>query len=62
MDNNYSLSDIAALTKNDDGFLGGGSGTLIILFLIIMMLGGGFCGWNNNRGDYGQYASAASQQ
>ena len=59
MDTNYSLSDIAAMT-NKDGFLGGGAGTLIILFLIIMMLGGGI-GWNRG-GDYGQYATAASQQ
>lgn len=43
---NYSLSDIAALSKNDAGFLGGGSGTLIILFLIIMMMGGGGI-WGN---------------
>lgn len=46
MMDNYSLSDIAALSKNDAGFLGGGSGTLIILFLIIMMMGGGGL-WGN---------------
>lgn len=61
MDNNYSLSDIAALTKGENGFLGGGSGTLIILFLIIMMMGGGFGSWNR-QGEFGQYATAASQQ
>lgn len=53
-----SLADIRAATQTD-GFLGGGSGTLIILFLIIMLLGGGAWG---NRGDYGQFATAASQQ
>lgn len=56
MDGNYSLSDIGAVTNGNGMF--GNNGMLILLFLIIMM-GGGI--WNRN-GDYGQYATAASQQ
>lgn len=53
--NNYSLSDIAAIT--DGNGLGGNSTWLVILFLLIFGNGG----WNRG-GDYGQYATAASQQ
>lgn len=56
MENNYSLSDIAAL-NNGNGF-GGNAWILIILFAMIFGNGGLFGG----RGDYGQFASAASQQ
>lgn len=51
---NYSLSDIAAVS---DGGLGGNSSWLIILFVLIFGMGG----WNR-QGDYGQFATAASQQ
>lgn len=55
-----SLSDIAAVTRNDnDGWCNGGAWWIIILFLFVFM-GGGF--WGNRNGDYGQYATAASQQ
>ena len=58
MDNTYSLSDLAAVSGG--GALGGlGNSGLIILIVLFMMLGGG--GWGN-RGDFGQYATAASQQ
>ena len=55
-----SLSDIAAVTRNNDndGWGNGGAWWIIILFLFVFM-GGGLWG---NRGDYGQYATAASQQ
>ena len=56
MENNYSLSDIAAL-NNGNGF-GGNAWILIILFAMIFGNGGLFGG----RGDYGNFASAASQQ
>ena len=58
MENNYSLSDIAAL-NNGNGFCGGSAWILIILFAMIFN-GGGFFG--NRGGDYGAFASAASQQ
>ena len=52
-----SLSDIAAVTRNDnDGWGNGGAWWIIILFLFVFM-GGGF--WGNRNGDY---ATAASQQ
>ena len=51
---NMTLSDIAAVTNGGAGF-GGGSWIWVILFIVL--LNGGF-----NRGDYGQYATAASQQ
>ena len=55
-----SLSDIAAVTRNNDcdGWGNGGALWIIILFLFVFM-GGGLWG---NRGDYGQYATAATQQ
>ncbi len=58
---NYSLSDLAAVTRegNDGAFGGNGAWWIIILFLFVFM-GGGFFG--NRQGDYGQYATAASQQ
>lgn len=61
MDNNWGLADLAAVTRNDNCF-GGGSGAwwIIILFLFVFM-GGGFNGFNR-PGEYGQYATAASQQ
>lgn len=62
MDNNWGLADIAAVTRNaNDGCWGGGNGAwwIIILFLFVFM-GGGF-GFNH-QGEYGQYATAASQQ
>lgn len=60
MDANYSLSDLRAITDSADG-ISGGNAWLIILFLLIIGGGNGF-GWNRNGGDYGQYATAASQQ
>ena len=57
MENNLSLADIAAVTNGGE-FNGTNSWVLIILFAMIFG-GGGFFG---NRGDYGQFATAASQQ
>lgn len=55
MESNYSLSDLAAVTNGNEFGMGGGFLTLIVLFLL---LGGN---WNRG-GDYGQFATAASQQ
>lgn len=57
MENGYSLADISAATN---GSMGGGNSIFWIFALLALMNGGGF-GWGN-RGDYGQYATAASQQ
>lgn len=59
---NMSLSDIAAVTRNNDdnGWGNGGAWWIIILFLFVFMGGGGL--WGNRQGEFGQYATAASQQ
>lgn len=58
MENNgYSLTDIASVL----GGVGGGNCNIlwiIIIFVFLSMFNGGW----GNRGDYGQYATAASQQ
>ena len=56
---NYSLSDLAAVTRDGDGW-GGGAWWIIILFLFVFM-GGGWGGFSR-QGEFGQYATAASQQ
>lgn len=58
---NYSLSDLAAATRGseNDGWGNGGAWWIVILFLFVFM-GGGFFG--NRQGEFGQYATAASQQ
>ena len=56
--NEMSPADVSAVLGNRDGFGNGGAWWLIILFLFCFMGNG----WNGNRGDYGQYATAASQQ
>ena len=52
MDSNYSLSDVAAVTRGNDGFGFGDGGFFWIfaLLLLPMMWGGGFGSWGN-RGD-----------
>lgn len=55
--NEYSLSDLAAATRDNDGF-DGGAWWIVLLFVVLM--GGGF--WGNRQGEFGQYATAASQQ
>ena len=61
MGENMSLSDIAAVTRgaDNDGWGNGGAWWIIILFLFVFMGNG----WGMNRqNDFGQYATAASQQ
>lgn len=55
---NYTLSDLAQVT-NGNGFGGNSAWILIILFALIFGWGGNGYG---NRGDYGQFATSASQQ
>lgn len=57
MDNNMTPADFAAIAGGGNGF-GAGGGLWFLVIVIIFMLGGG---WNRG-GDYGQYATAASQQ
>lgn len=60
MESNYSLGDIVALLKDNDGLWNGGNGMIFLLFILIL-LGGGGIGWGNRQGDFGQFATAASQ-
>lgn len=55
--NNFSLSDIAAATGANAGF-GSNNSWFVIIILLFLMMGGTWGG----RGDYGQFATAASQQ
>lgn len=60
---NMSLSDIAAVTRgNSDGLNASNWMTdILILFFFMAMMGGGGL-WGNRQGEFGQYATAASQQ
>lgn len=58
---NYSLSDLAAVTK-DAGADGWGSGWFLIVVLFLFMFGFGRNGWNQGGGELDRYATAASQQ
>lgn len=59
MDSGLSASDIALL-GNDNGV--GGNSFMWIFALLILLFGGGFNGFGNNRvGEFGQFATAASQ-
>jgi len=58
MDTAYSLSDLASVMNNENGW-GGNSAWLIILFVLIFGWGGN--GYRNGQGEFGQYATAASQ-
>ncbi len=59
MDTNYSIADLATITNGGTGNMGGSLWFIILFFLIFNN------GWNNRgygNGDFGQYATAASQQ
>lgn len=58
MDNGYSLSDISAVTGGMNGF--GGNNSLVTLLLLFALISGN--GVFGGRGDYGTFATAASQQ
>lgn len=60
MDGNFSLADFATLANANNGNMGG-SFWFIILFFLICNNGGWNNGWNRNGGDFGQFATAASQ-
>ena len=59
---NYTLSDLAAVTRDNDGAGTSGAWWIIILFLFVLMSGGGGFGFGARQGEFGQYATAASQQ
>lgn len=51
MENSYSLADVAAATRNNDGGFGfGGDGAWIFGLLILLgIMNGGFGGWGNRQ-------------
>lgn len=66
MDNNYSLADIRAATRDDDRgyygcndglFGGGGLTTIIVIFFLFAMMGGGFGGFGGGWGGFGGAAA-----
>ena len=59
MENGYSLSDIAAIAKDNDNF-GGSAWVMIILFALIFGINGN--GFGGANGGYDRFATAASQQ
>jgi len=61
MENGMSLSDIAAVTRGASDENGWGSGWFLIVVLFLFMFGFGGNGWNR-QGEFGQFATAASQQ
>lgn len=61
MENGMSLSDIAAVTRGANDENGWGSGWFLIVVLFLFMFGFGGNGWNRH-GEFGEYATAASQQ
>lgn len=56
METGLSASDVALMNRSND--FGGNS--FMWIFALLILAGGGFGNWN--RGDYGSYATAASQQ
>lgn len=62
MTDGMSLSDIAAVTRGTNEESGWGSGWFLIVVLFLFMFGFGNNGWGNRQGEFGQYATAASQQ
>lgn len=55
---NLSPSDVALLNRGNDGW---GGNSFFWIFALLILAGGGGFGWGG-RGDYGQFATAASQQ
>lgn len=57
MDSGLSASDVAMLNGNGGNW---GGNSFMWIFALLILANGGIGGWG--RGDYGQFASAASQQ
>lgn len=55
----FSLADVKAVTDRDGDGWGSGSWIWVVIIFLFAFMGNG---WGNRNGDYGQYATAASQQ
>lgn len=60
MENGVSLADIAAVTKNNEGMFGGNGGMWIFALLILLLIGNGGL-FGGRTGEFGNFATAASQ-
>ena len=47
---NLSLADVAAVTRDNDGFFGGSNGLIILILFFLFGMNGNGWGNNNNRG------------
>jgi len=56
-----TLSDIAAVTKDNDGMFGSNGGMWIFALLILLLIGNGGFGAFGGNGEFGQFATSASQ-
>lgn len=59
---NYSLSDLRAAVGDTDGAFGGNGAWWVILLFLFWGFNGNGWGNRNAQGEFGQYATAASQQ
>ena len=59
MESGLTASDVALVSRNGDGW---GDNGFMWIFALLILAGGGFGNWNRGYGDYGQFATAASQQ
>ena len=55
-----SISDALAIAKDNDGAFGGNGAWVFFLFFLLAWGGNGL--WGNRTGEFGPYATAASQQ
>lgn len=55
----FSLADVKAVTDRDGDGFGNGSWIWVVIIFLFAFMGNG---WGNRNGDYGQYATAATQQ
>lgn len=60
MDSNLSLADIAAVTNGNGDGMFGGNGMWFFALIVLLLIGNN--GLFGGRGEFGQYATAASQQ
>lgn len=58
MESGLTTGDLALMRNRDDDW---GGNSFMWIFALLILAGGGFGNWAN-RGDYGNYATAASQQ
>lgn len=61
MESGLTTGDLALMDRNNNMW-GTEGGAFMWIFALLILAGGSGFGWGNRGGDYGQYATAASQQ